>query len=220
MDNIALCFCGIYLLPNESAGYGSYMFHAFGALYVVIGESSHSSLHVNFMNQIMEIYEDDLFLSSSLYQSNRLGRIINKDLPKYLDLQNNNSQWKTQLGILFISIVYGVWIRSVQWFGDAIIYFNNAIELVHRDVHQFVLPASPVIWIYFHIHTAPGFTGSGSKHFCTPFKFSASGAENQGVLTFQPYQPHILIYLLQQDTSPSSKKLCSQSWMVHWIRII
>ena len=62
MDNIALYFCGIYLLLNESAGYGNCMFHAVGASDVVIGESSHHSLRVNLITQIMEMYTDDPFL--------------------------------------------------------------------------------------------------------------------------------------------------------------
>ena len=36
MDNIALCFCGIYLLPNESTGDFKCLFHSVGALDVVI----------------------------------------------------------------------------------------------------------------------------------------------------------------------------------------
>ena len=53
MDSIVLYFRGIYLLPNEFTGDGNCMFHAVGALDLVIIESSHDSLQVNFMNQIM-----------------------------------------------------------------------------------------------------------------------------------------------------------------------
>ena len=52
--------------------------------------------------------------------------MLNLELLKYLDLQNNNSQWGTQLDMLFIIIVYGVLIRSVQCFSDALTVFNNA----------------------------------------------------------------------------------------------
>ena len=75
---------------------------------MVIGESSHNSLRVSRMNQIMEMYKFDPFILSDLYHSNRPGRIINVDLPKYWYLQNNNGQYGTQLYMLFISIVYGV----------------------------------------------------------------------------------------------------------------
>ena len=37
MDNITLYFCGIYLLPNESAGGSNCFLHAVRALDVVIG---------------------------------------------------------------------------------------------------------------------------------------------------------------------------------------
>ena len=36
MNNIALYFCGIYLLPNESTGDFKCLFHSVGALDVVI----------------------------------------------------------------------------------------------------------------------------------------------------------------------------------------
>ena len=81
MDNIAIYFRRVYLLPNESTGYGNGMFHTFGALDVVIGESSHDSLRVSCMDQIMEMYKSDPFLLLSLYQSNRPGRMLNMDLP-------------------------------------------------------------------------------------------------------------------------------------------
>ena len=55
MDNIALYFLGIYLLPNEFAEDGNCMFHAVGALGVVIVEHSHDSLQVNCINQIMDM---------------------------------------------------------------------------------------------------------------------------------------------------------------------
>ena len=55
MNNIALYFCGIYLLPNESTGDGNCLFHAGRDLDVVIGESSHDSTQVNFTNQTMEM---------------------------------------------------------------------------------------------------------------------------------------------------------------------
>ena len=133
--------------------------------------------------------------------------MLNLELLKYLDLQNNNIQWGTQLDMLFIIIMYGVWIRSLQWFGDSLIDFNTATEPGLRDLHQFVLPEAPVIWVYVHVHTAPGFTGSGANQFCTLIKFSEIGAENQYILTFQPDQPHISISILWQDESPSSDKM-------------
>ena len=126
MDNIVLYFRRIYLLPNDSAGDGKCMFHVVGASDVVIGESSHVSLQVNWMNQIMDKNKADPLLLSSLYQSNRTGWMLNVDLPKYLDLQKNNRQWVTQLEILFIIIVYGVRIKAVQWFGDAFIDLDTA----------------------------------------------------------------------------------------------
>ena len=125
MDNITLYFCGIYLLPNESAGGGNCLFHAVGASDVVIGESFHDSLRFNFMNKIMEMYKSDPLLLSSLYQNNRPGRMPNVDLPKYIDLQKNNDQWGTKLYMLFISILYSVQVISVQWFGDALICFDT-----------------------------------------------------------------------------------------------
>ena len=95
--------------------------------------------------------------------------MLNVDLPKYSDLQKNNSQWGNQLDILFISIVYVVWIRSVHWFGDALIDFDTATRLGLRDLNQFVLPDAPVIWVSLHVHMAPVFAGSGANHFCTLF---------------------------------------------------
>ena len=129
------------------------------------------------------------------------------DFTKYFYSQKNHVQWGTQLGMLFISIVYGVQIISVQWFGDAIIDFDTATELGLRDLHQFVLPAAPVICVYFHVHRAPGFTGSGVNQFCTLLECSASSAENREVLTFQPDKPHISIYLSRIDASTSSSKM-------------
>ena len=105
--------------------------------------------------------------------------MLNVDLPKYLALQNNKGQWGTQLDMLFISIMYGVQIRPYQWFGDAFIAFNAATELGLRDLHQFVVSAAPVIWFYFFVHTAPGFTGIGVNHFCTILEFLTRGAENR-----------------------------------------
>ena len=177
----------------------------------------------------MEMYKADPFLLSSLYQSNRPGRMPKMDLPYYLDLQNNNIQWGTQLDMLFIIIVYGVWIRSLQWFGDSLIDFNTATEPGLIDIHKFVLPEAPVIWVYVHVHTAPGFTGSGANQFCTLIKFSEIGAENQYILTFQPYQPHISIYISWRDEYPSSnkmvqltlggvlkKKICKKVRQINW----
>ena len=54
------------------------MFHAVGALDVVIDEPSHDSLQVSCMNQIMEMYKSDPFLLLSLYQSNRPGRMSHR----------------------------------------------------------------------------------------------------------------------------------------------
>ena len=50
IDNIALYFREIYLLPNESTGDGNCMLNAVRALDVLISESSHDSLQVNCMN--------------------------------------------------------------------------------------------------------------------------------------------------------------------------
>ena len=43
------------------------------------------------------------------------------------------------LEMLFINIVYGVQIRSMKWFGDAPINFDNTIEPELIDHHQFFL---------------------------------------------------------------------------------
>ena len=153
------------------------------------------------------MYNYYLILLSSLYQSNRPRRMLNMDLPKYLYLQNNNGQWGTQLDILFISIIYGLHFISVQWFGDALIDFNISKTIGLRGMYQFVLPDAPVIWVYLRVHTAPGFTGSRANHFFTLLEYSASRAENWEVLTFQPDQPHISIYLSRLDASPSSNKM-------------
>ena len=142
--------------------------------------------------------------------------MLNVDSPKYLYLQKNDGPRGTQLDMLFIIIMYGVWIRSLQWFGDSLIDFNTATEPGLRDLHQFVLPEAPVIWVYVHVHTAPGFTGSGANQFCTLIKFSEIGAENQYILTFQPDQPHILIYISQLDASPSSKKMAQSTLYGVW----
>ena len=74
--------------------------------------------------------------------------MLNVELPKYLDLQNNKGQWGTQLDMLVISMVYGVQIRSVQWFGDAIIDFDTSTGIGLRYLHQFIIPAAPVIWAF------------------------------------------------------------------------
>ena len=104
MNNITLYFCGTYLLINESEGGSNCMFHAVGDLDVVISESSHDSLQINCMNQIMEMYKADPFLLSPLYQSNRPWRMLNVDLPKYLDLQrtpaNGELSWTCYLLVL------------------------------------------------------------------------------------------------------------------------
>ena len=100
------------------------------------------------------------------------------DLANYLDLQKNSGQRGTQLVILLISIVYVVQVISVNWFGDVLIDFDTATELGLRYLHQIVLPETPVIWVDFHVHTAPGFTGSGAKHFCTFLECPAIVAEN------------------------------------------
>ena len=55
MDNSALYLLEIYLLTNEYVGDGNCMFNTIGAYNVVIRESSHNSLQVNFMNQIMGV---------------------------------------------------------------------------------------------------------------------------------------------------------------------
>ena len=75
--------------------------------------------------------------------------MLNVDWPKYLYLQKNNGPWGTQLDMLFISIVYGVQIISLQWFGDALIDFDTSEELGLRDIHQLVPPVAPVIWVLF-----------------------------------------------------------------------
>ena len=86
MENIALYSHGIYLLPNESTGDDNYMLHEVGASGVLIGEYSQDNIKINCMNHIMDIYKYAMFLLLSLYQSNRNGRMLNVDLPKYLDL--------------------------------------------------------------------------------------------------------------------------------------
>ena len=94
------------------------------------------------------MYKSDPLLLSYLYQSNRPGRIINVDLPKYLYLQNNNFQWGNQLGILFISIVYVVQIRPVQWFGDALIDSGTATELGLVYIHHFFSSRSSYLGLF------------------------------------------------------------------------
>ena len=131
----------------------------------------------------------------------------NLDLTKYLNLQKNNRECGTKLDMLFIIIMYGVKSRPVQWFGDAIIDFDIATEPGIRDIHQFVLPAAPFIWVYLHVHKSPGFTGSGANHFYTLLECSESDAKNREVLNFQPDKPHISISILWQDESPSSDKM-------------
>lgn len=93
------------------------MFHALSAGAKAAGLSKikcAASLRIECMTSILKLHLEDSEILSELYQRSKRTEVT---LAEYLESQLRSGVWGSHLDMAFISIVYGIRIKSLQWFG-------------------------------------------------------------------------------------------------------